>query len=75
MVTYSFLETSEADSLLLSSLGWVVFKDSFAKDVELSIAEDLDTRKKCAVGILEGIRQEETENDTGGACEDTHEDE
>ncbi len=75
MMTYSFLETSKANTLLLLALRWVVLEDSVAKDVEFSCIEDIDLGKESAVRILEGIREEETEDETRGTGKSTHENE
>ncbi len=64
MRTYSFLETGKANTFLLLALGRVIFEDSVAKDVKFSFTEDLDLGKESAVRILEGVREEETEDET-----------
>lgn len=75
MMTYSFLETSKANTLLLPALRCVVLEDSVAKDVKLSCIEDLALGKESAVRIPEGIWEEETEDETRGAGKSTHENE
>lgn len=62
MKAYSFLKTGNTDALLLSALCWVVFEDSIAKDMELSLIEDINLGKEGAVRVFEGIWQEETED-------------
>ena len=75
VITYSLLESSKADGLLLLSLGRVILKDSIAEDVDLAIIEDLDAGEEGTVRVPEGIWEEETKDQTGCTGEDTHENE
>ena len=71
--TYSFLEPSKTNTLLLLPLSWIIPQHSVSEDMNLPLTEDLDTRKESTVGVLEAIRQEETKDETRGTSEGTHE--
>jgi hypothetical protein len=71
-LTYSLLERRQPNPRLLLSLGWLVTQHTSPQDVDLALREDVDLGQKGAVRILEGVREEETEDEARGDRERSH---
>lgn len=71
-VTESLLERSQADLLLLLSLCWIIQQDAAPEDMDFSGREDCTSGQESRARIAEGVRKEETKDETGEAGEGTH---
>lgn len=74
-MTYSLLERRATNGLLLLTLHWIIDQDTGVEDMNFSIGEDLDPRQKGAMGVSEGVWQEEAKDKSTQDGETSHKDE
>lgn len=71
-MTYSLLESRQADALLLLALHGIIEENTSLENVQLPLREEGDAWKESTAGVLEGVGKEKSEDKATGNGEDAH---